>query len=61
MTPNDILHLIDQISQELDMTVYRLELPPSEDVATLVAEREKLRKELERYKERLEDIAQKLL
>lgn len=61
MNPSDILYVIDQISQELDMTVYRLESPPPEDVSTLIAERTRLRKELERYREQLEEIAQKLI
>ena len=58
--PSEILHLIDQISQDLDMTVYRLESSPPEDVATLVKERHALRKELEKYRERLEELAQRI-
>ena len=61
MTPSDILHLIDQISQDLDMTVYKLESPAPEEISGLLKEREMLRRELERYRERLEDISQKLL
>ena len=61
MTPSDILYLIDEISRDLDMTVYKLESPPAEDIPTLLKERAALRKELERYRERLEDLAQKLI
>jgi len=61
MTPNDILHLVDQISRDLDMAVYKLELTPSEDRESLLKERDVLRKELERLRDNLEELARTLI
>ena len=57
MNPSDILSQIDEISQELDMVVYQLELPPEGDNKNWREERQSLRRKLERLRDRLENLA----
>jgi hypothetical protein len=44
-----------EILRDLDMVVYRLELPAAADAAALTAERQKIRRELERIREQVRD------
>ena len=57
MNPSDVLTQIDDISQELDMVVYQLELPPEGDETKWREERQSLRRKLERLRDRLENLA----
>lgn len=44
---------LDEIMYELDMLVFRLERDPPHDVEALLAERRRLRRELERLRDEL--------
>jgi hypothetical protein len=58
-TPRD--HL-EALSRDLDMVVFRLERPPPADqpAEAWVSERRRLRRELERLRDRVEDVARGL-
>jgi hypothetical protein len=55
--PPHLLRELEDIVQELDLFVYRLERPPREEVA---AERARLRRELERLGRQLDDAVRAL-
>lgn len=48
---------LEDLSQELDMLVFRLERAPSEDRDALLEERKRLRRDLEKVRDRLRDMA----
>jgi type VI protein secretion system component VasF len=52
-----IARQLEDLSQELDMLVFRLERAPSEDPEALLTERRRLRRELETVRDRLRDLA----
>lgn len=58
-TPRD--HL-EELTRDLDMVVFRLERPPTAvtDDAAWAKERQRLRRELERLRDRMEDVARGL-
>ena len=51
---------VEDISRDLDLVVFRLERPLSESPSALMAERDKLRRELESLRDRLTDVARDL-
>ena len=59
MSSDDAGRQLEQLARDLDLTVFTLErTPPSEEA--LRAERVRLRRELERLRDRLEDVARGL-
>jgi hypothetical protein len=48
---------LNEVVRELDLVVFQLERQPPSDEAARAAERNRLRRELERLKEILEDLA----
>mgnify|MGYP002853741640 CR=1 FL=1 len=51
----------EDISRDLDLVVYRLEqTPAAPDAAALTKERKQLRRELERLRQRLDDLVRDL-
>lgn len=54
--PRTPRELLDDVTRELDLLVFRLERP----VADAAAERAQLRRELERLQRRLEDLSERL-
>ena len=54
------LFAVEDISRELDLVVYKLERPVEQDPERLMAERKKLRRELETLRDRLSDVARDL-
>jgi hypothetical protein len=46
-----------EIARDLDMVVFRLERPIADERHTIVAERERLRRELEQLCDQLNDLA----
>lgn len=50
---------LDEVTRDLDLLVYRLESAPGREVdeATLLAERRRLRRDLEKLRDRLQDLA----
>ena len=57
MNASELLYKIDEISQELDMLVYQLELPSESAGENWQQERQALRKRLEQLRDRLENVA----
>jgi hypothetical protein len=51
---------LDDVVRDLDLLVYRLEQAPSDDVERLQAERRRLRRELEAFRDRLGTLADDL-
>ncbi|MEZ4320397.1 MAG: hypothetical protein R3F61_23155 [Myxococcota bacterium] len=51
---------VEDISRELDLVVFRLERPVDTDTEALIAERRKLRRELESLRDRLTDVVRDL-
>lgn len=49
--------IVDEVARELDLLVYRLEQPPAADTDALTAERKRLRRDLEKLRDRLGDLA----
>lgn len=47
---------LEDLAQDLDMLVFRLERAPSEEREALLAERARLRRELEKVRDRLRDL-----
>lgn len=56
-TPRDAL---EDVVRDLDLVVFRLERPASDDPHRLALERKALRHELEHLKDRLDEIARRL-
>lgn len=52
--------VVEDITRELDLVVFRLERTPPEDPGALVSERHRLRRELEQLRDRLTDVARDL-
>lgn len=61
MNNNDVMYEIEDISRDLDMVVYRMEQGPGTDPARIQNERAAVRKELEQLRDRLQDLARKLI
>jgi len=53
----EMLRQLEEMVRDLDMIVYKLELPVVEGLEQLLKERTATRKELERIRDRLEEIA----
>jgi hypothetical protein len=49
--------MLDEIARDVDLLVYRLEQPPPDRDDERVVERRRLRRDLERLRERIEDLA----
>lgn len=49
--------IVDEAARELDLLVYRLEQAPPADADALTAERRRLRRDLEKLRDRLGDLA----
>ena len=61
MSPSDAARALEQVARELDLVVFRIERdPPGSDASALLAERRRLRHELEHLRERLEALARAL-
>jgi phage shock protein A len=56
MSPSDAAAALERIARDLDLVVYRLERPTEE----AEAERRRLRRELDRLRERIEDVSRAL-
>jgi hypothetical protein len=52
--------VVDEIARELDLVVFRLERSGPDDPEPVVAERRRIRKELEQLRDRLSDVARDL-
>ena len=52
---------LQNLSQELDLLVYRLELTPAEEPEKLLLERVAIRVELERLRDELDELAHSVL
>ena len=52
----EMLRQLEEIVRDLDMIVYKLELPVVEGLEQLLRERSATRKELERISDRIEEI-----
>ena len=52
--------VVEDLARDLDMLVFELERPAPDDVLKLQTERAVLRRNLERLKVRLDDLADKL-
>ena len=61
MNNNDIMYEIEDISRDLDMVVYRMEQTPGAEPVEIQNERTAVRKELEQLRDRLQDLARKLI
>jgi hypothetical protein len=59
MSPEDTSRQLEQIARDLDLTVFSLERSPQNEEG-LRAERTRLRRELERMRDRLEGLARNL-
>ncbi len=57
MSPTEAAHELSLLARDLDLVVYRLERPAEQPPEQ---ERPRLRRELDRLRERLEDIARGL-
>lgn len=55
LLPNHIRDALDDIAHELDMLVYRLEQPERDGEPARLREREAMRRDLERLRQRLLD------
>ncbi|MCB9682710.1 MAG: hypothetical protein H6733_14690 [Alphaproteobacteria bacterium] len=53
----DLGWILDELARDVDMIVFELEVAPPAEPAGLVDERQRLRKRLERVRERLQDLA----
>jgi len=51
-----MLRQLEEIVRDLDMIVYKLELPVVEGLEQLLTERSRTRKELERIRDHIEEI-----
>ena len=56
MNSDELVRKIEELFRDLDMVVYKLEMPQSEEESQWPAERGQLRKELEGIRDRLQDI-----
>lgn len=56
MNSDELARKIEELFRDLDMVVYKLEMPQSEEESQWPAERGQLRKELEGIRDRLQDI-----
>ena len=56
MIDDAIQQRIDDIRRDLDMVVYKLELPTETDPTSWKKERDAIRNELEKLRDRLEDL-----
>jgi hypothetical protein len=52
----EMLRQLEEIVRDLDMIVYKLELPVVEGLEQLLTERSRTRKELERIRDHIEEI-----
>jgi len=52
---------LDDIRHDLDMVLFKLEQPPAEDAPQLLIERKQLRRDLERLRDRLDDVLHTIL
>lgn len=59
MTADKAARATEELARELDLVVFRLESVPS-DVDALLAERRRLRRELEQLRDRMIDLARDL-
>lgn len=59
MTPAEAARQLDRIARDLDLAVFALERPPPADAEPAVA-RQRLRRELDGLRERIEDVARAL-
>lgn len=57
---DDARWTLDAITRDLDMVVFELERPPADDAAGLLEERRKRRRQLERLRDRLQDLLDRL-
>jgi hypothetical protein len=57
MDISDFTFSVEEIAHDLDMLVFRLETAQPEDKEELLRERARLRRELERLRDRLNDLA----
>ena len=57
LVTGEMLRQLEAMVRDLDMIVYKLELPVVEGLEQLLKERTTTRKELERIRDRLEEIA----
>lgn len=61
MTPQDAARALEIVARDLDLLVFRLERdPPALDTSALLAERRRLRNELDHLRERVEALARGL-
>lgn len=51
---------LDELVHELDMIVFRLERAPAEQIEALLRERKELRRELERARDEIRELARQL-
>jgi ElaB/YqjD/DUF883 family membrane-anchored ribosome-binding protein len=58
MSDNDHRRVIDEVVRELDLLVYRLEQPLPEDGAGATFERQRLRRDLEKLRDRLDRLSE---
>lgn len=56
----DQARVVEELARDLDLLVFELERTPPDDVLKLQMERAVLRRNLERLKVRLDDLAEKL-
>ena len=54
--PRPLASRLDELLHELDMLVFRLEREPDADRGALIAERSRLRRDLERLRDQVADL-----
>lgn len=59
-SPTEQAHRLDAIARDLDLVVYRLERQPPNEPTALLAERRKLRRELDGLRERMLGVLREL-
>jgi hypothetical protein len=60
MSPADAGRLLEAVARDLDLAVFTLERDPPSDPAAAHRARERLRRELESLRDRVEDVARAL-
>lgn len=60
MSSSDVGPSLEEITRDLDLVVFRLERAPPEGISELLHERQRLLKELESLRDRLEDLSRSL-
>ncbi|MCA9491129.1 MAG: hypothetical protein KC621_14465 [Myxococcales bacterium] len=60
MSPQDASRRLDEVARDLDLALYRLERAPPEAPEQVRAERQRLHRELDALRERIEDVSRAL-